>query len=113
MPDWSIIPGLQPDVARAALLNSWRTQRNLSMAKDQYRDSWFQQLVPVRTVCLRCGTDSPIVFLPMGELRFGAKGIGPPTGPDITEAAIKAFNEIHWHFAYEKAYCPTCKGFGT
>lgn len=76
-----------------------------------YRDAWFQQLVPCRTQCLRCGAQSPVVHIPAGALTFGG-----PVGKnevDVSAAAMVAFGEVEWQFGELKSYCPSCQGLGT
>jgi hypothetical protein len=81
---------------------------------DTYKDEkWFQQLVPVRTQCLRCGLDSPIVHTAIGDLMFDSDPRNKREHMlDITDDAISAFAEIGWRFDKYKSYCPTCKGLG-
>jgi hypothetical protein len=78
---------------------------------DYVNERWFQQLVPLRTCCFRCRTDSPAVYVPQpGVVAFGA-----PIGRndrDITNVVVVAFEEIGWRFQKRRSYCPNCKGLG-
>lgn len=72
---------------------------------------WLQNLAPMRTACFRCGTQSPVIFVPPdGDLYFGKK---PRAGhPDITELVTREFASHGWKFEPRRSYCPTCKGLG-
>ena len=83
----------------------------LEDAEVYVNESWFQQMVPLRTRCFRCRQDSPIVYAPNGTLAFGR-----PVGRhdrDITDAVIAAFGSIGWRFQKRKSYCPSCRGLGS
>lgn len=79
--------------------------------KAGYYAKWFQQLVPIRTNCFRCGIDSPIVHTTYGPLAFG----GPIRRGerDVTEDVVQAFEKIGWRFQKNRSYCGTCKKLGS
>jgi hypothetical protein len=76
-------------------------------------NKWFQQLIPVRTCCYRCGITSPTVLIPHGTLAFGDTKIVRRHDRDITDDVISAFAAIRWKFQKHRAYCPECRDLGS
>ena len=80
---------------------------------NEYFGKGFQQLVPIRTNCFRCSTDSPVVYTRLGTLAFGDTKMIRRGEVDITNDVTMAFEKIGWRFQKRRSYCPTCKNLGS
>jgi len=78
---------------------------------DYVENYWVQQLQAIRLRCWRCKKDSPVIFVRVGSLLFGARP--KPWQIDTTKSTIEECAKVGWKLQLRAAYCPECKNLGS